>query len=81
MKKLLLTIICPALLSISNTGFGQAPNLGTAANFVLFSTNGAVSNTGISQVTGNVGRKEGISYRKNEVFSGGLVGCSPSTTT
>ena len=31
------------------------PNMGTAANYVLFTTTGAVSNTGISQYTGNVG--------------------------
>jgi hypothetical protein len=41
--------------------FGQAPNLGTAADFVLFSTNGAVSNSGISQVTGNIGTNNGSS--------------------
>ena len=35
------------------------PNLGTAANYVLFTTNGAVSNTGISQYTGNVGTNNG----------------------
>ena len=39
----------------------QAPNLGTAANFVLFSTNGAVSNSGISNLTGNVGTNNGSS--------------------
>ncbi len=35
------------------------PNLGTAANYVLFTTIGAVSNTGISQYTGNVGTNSG----------------------
>ena len=35
------------------------PNLGTAANYVLFTANGAVSNTGISQYTGNVGTNNG----------------------
>ena len=35
------------------------PNLGTAANFVLFTTTGAVSSTGISQITGNVGSGTG----------------------
>ncbi|TRZ70656.1 MAG: DUF3494 domain-containing protein, partial [Bacteroidetes bacterium] len=33
--------------------------MGTAANFVLFSTVGAVGNTGISQITGNVGTNSG----------------------
>lgn len=47
------------LLSFPNVNFGQAPNLGTAANFVLFSSAGAVGNTGISQITGNVGTNVG----------------------
>jgi hypothetical protein len=38
-----------------------APTLGTAANFVMFSTNGAVSNTGISHLTGNIGTNNGSS--------------------
>ena len=42
-----------------NAAFGQAPALGTAANFVLFSSVGAVGNTGISQLTGNVGTNSG----------------------
>lgn len=37
----------------------QAPPLGTAANYVLFSSTGAISNTGISQLTGNVGTNNG----------------------
>lgn len=47
--------------SVGFLSFGQAPNLGTAANFVLFSTNGAVSNTGITHLTGNVGTNNGSS--------------------
>ncbi len=50
--------------------FGQAPNLGTAAEFVLFSTNGAVGNTGISQLTGNVGTNNGISTGFGNVNGG-----------
>ena len=55
----LLTAI--TLLLITNFADAQAPNLGTAANFVLFSTNGAVSNTGLSHLTGNVGTNNGSS--------------------
>jgi hypothetical protein len=47
------------LLMIPILSFAQAPPLGTAAQFVLFSTVGAVGNTGISQVTGNVGTNSG----------------------
>ncbi len=62
MKSLLLSLIFTvSLLTYSNVNFGQAPNLGTAASFVLFSTDGAVSNTGISQLTGNVGTNGGSS--------------------
>src|SRR6185436_11182801 len=60
-SKLLLVITAVTLLSFSNISFGQAPNLGTARDFVLFSSNGAVSNTGISQFTGNVGTNSGSS--------------------
>jgi len=58
-KKLLgaLTLVLLMLLSVTN--FAQAPPLGTAADFVLFSTVGAVGNTGISQITGNVGTNSG----------------------
>ena len=62
MKTNLFNIIATAsLFALPNLNFAQAPNLGTAANFVLFSTNGAVSNTGISQITGNVGTNNGSS--------------------
>src|ERR1700735_5496632 len=60
-NKLLLIIIAFALLSIPNISSAQAPNLGTAVNFVLFSTDGAVTNTGISELTGNVGTNSGSS--------------------
>ena len=55
------TLLAAILLLAPTLGFAQAPTLGTAANFVLFSTNGAVKNTGISQLTGNVGTNLGSS--------------------
>lgn len=58
------------LLLISTTTFGQAPNLGTAANFVLFSTNGAITNSGISHITGNVGTNNGSSTAFGNVNGG-----------
>lgn len=61
MKKLLQIATIVALIFLPVIHFAQAPNLGTAANFVLFSTNGAVSNTGISQITGHVGTNNGSS--------------------
>ncbi|MDD2799794.1 MAG: ice-binding family protein [Bacteroidales bacterium] len=59
--KLLVTLTTVLLFLIPNAIFGQSIDLGTAANFSLFSTNGAVSNTGISQLTGNVGTNNGSS--------------------
>ena len=59
--KLLISLTTVILFLMPNANFGQSINLGTAAGFALFSTNGAVSNTGISQVTGNVGTNNGSS--------------------
>jgi hypothetical protein len=61
MKKLIQKAAMVALLSLPLINFAQAPNLGTAVNFVLFSTNGAVSNSGISHLTGHVGTNNGSS--------------------
>jgi hypothetical protein len=60
-KNLLHIITVVTLLIFPNVIFAQAPNLGTATNFVLFSSNGAVSNTGITHLTGNVGTNNGSS--------------------
>ena len=60
-NKLLLMVTAVTLLLFPKVNFGQAPNLGTTVNFELFSSDGAVTNTGISQVTGNVGTNNGSS--------------------
>lgn len=59
--KLLTTFITGILFLLPSLNFSQIINLGTSANFALFSTNGAVTNSGISQVTGNVGTNNGSS--------------------
>ena len=61
MKKILLFVTTVTLLSFPKTNFGQAPNLGSTAGFVLFTTAGAVGNTGISHLTGHVGTNSGSS--------------------
>jgi hypothetical protein len=58
---LLSTIMVFSLLLTQNLSFSQAPTLGTSANFVLFSSAGAVTNTGITHLTGNVGTNNGSS--------------------
>ncbi len=60
-KKLLNTSIATLFMGVSIFTQAQAPNLGSAAGFVIFSSNGAVSNTGISHITGNVGTNNGSS--------------------
>ncbi len=60
MKNKLLNIVTAAALLFSPTfNFAQAPTLGTSADFVLFSSTGAIKNMGISyetHLTGNVGK-------------------------
>lgn len=60
MKLRLRSAFIMTAIFIPAISFAQ-PNLGTAADFVLFSTDGAVSNSGISRLTGNVGTNNGSS--------------------
>ncbi len=59
MKTKLLKVLTGVILFLMPiVTFAQAPTLGTAANFVLFTTNGAMTNSGIphlTHLTGNVG--------------------------
>ncbi len=60
MKNALLSIVTAVTLLFSpNVTFAQAPDLGTTASFELFTSVGAVGNTGNSHITGNVGTNSG----------------------
>jgi len=59
--QLLKTLSAGMLLLIPAINFGQSITLGTAANFALFTTSGAIVNSGITHVTGNVGANSGSS--------------------
>lgn len=61
MKKSLLLAATVALSMFSNSNYGQAPTLGSTAEFELFTTVGAVTNSGISHITGHVGTNSGSS--------------------
>lgn len=61
MKRTLLSALTLMFFLMPTVNFAQAPVLGTAANFVLFSTDGAVTNNGSSRLTGNVGTNNGSS--------------------
>jgi hypothetical protein len=49
------------MLFMTTINFAQVPSLGAAADFVLFTSDGAVGNSGISHLTGNVGTNNGSS--------------------
>ena len=61
MKNKLLRFITPALILFffPNVNFAQAPDLGTTSGFALFTAGGAFNNTGLTNVTGNVGTNAG----------------------
>lgn len=56
--KALNTLIIAGLL-IPQIIFGQIPNLGTAANFAVFTSVGALDNLGATNITGNIGTNLG----------------------
>ena len=59
-NKFLLSVVAVIMsLSFSTKNIAQVINYGTAADFVLFTTVGAIGNTGTSQITGNVGTNSG----------------------
>src|SRR4051812_17809731 len=58
-NKLLLFVTIVSLLGTQGTAFAQS--LGTAAGYVLFTSGGAIVNTGASHLTGNVGSNSGSS--------------------
>lgn len=60
-SKLTILLLTAVLFLIPKINFGQAPNLGTTVDFVLFSADGAVTNSGITQLTGHVGTNNGSS--------------------
>jgi hypothetical protein len=64
MKKklqIILPLAMALLLTLPNQSNAQSPVLGTTADFALFSSNGAVSNTDLSHLTGNIGTNNGSS--------------------
>ncbi len=61
MIKTLLFATSVVFLCYTNNTYAQGPVLGESSNFALFSSNGAVSNTGLSHLTGNVGTNNGSS--------------------
>ena len=61
MKKFLHMVVVTTSIFFTSQFKSQSPILGTTADFAIFSSNGAVSNTGLSHITGNVGTNNGSS--------------------
>jgi hypothetical protein len=59
-SRLLRSLTVITLIGTPFLTIAQAPNLGTASSFVLFTSNGAVLNTGTTHLTGNVGTQVGL---------------------
>ena len=59
MKKKVLHIVLATVLFIPLFSYGQAPTMGSTINYVLFTSAGAVGNTGVSHITGNIGTQIG----------------------
>lgn len=78
MKQCLLFLVSTFLFGFPNMNFAQTINLGTAENFVLFSSSGAVSNVGTSRLTGNVGTNSGSNTGFGNV--NGVMHTSDGTT-
>ena len=78
MTKILQLVATVTLLFIIPLAYAQAPVLGSSSTFALFSTNGAVSNTGLSHLTGNVGTNNGSSTNFGNVD--GVMHDSDGTT-
>src|SRR6187455_396750 len=65
-KQAIFVIACIALLVTGDVSFGQKvktpqagplrPNLGTASTYAIFTGGGAINNTGLSVLTGDVGQ-------------------------
>ena len=52
-------VLLLSFVSFTQLCVSQNPNLGAAANFVLFTKTGAVGNTGVSSVVGKIGTNNG----------------------
>ena len=59
MKNTLLILFVITVLSFPNENFAQTPDLRSVAGFTLFTTTGAVGNTGTSTIIGKIGTNTG----------------------
>ena len=70
------------LLLINKESIAQIPNFGTAANFAIFTSSGAVANTGILNITGDIGTSAGAisDFNGESTLRGNLYSANNVTT-
>jgi len=69
------------LFHFPNINFAQTPDLGTTADYVLFTAEGALGNTGVSVINGNIGTNMGAisGFELPTVVTGTIEGATPAT--
>lgn len=79
--KVITLLLLLALIYMPQVNFAQAPNLGSAASFVLFTRGGALGNTGISYLKGNIGTNVGAISNFNPLTIEGNIYSANAITT
>ena len=59
----------------------SAPTLGSTAGYALFSSNGALTNAGITNVVGDIGTNAGVTLGYNSVSDNGTIHTIPDAST
>ena len=80
LKQLLSILLIFIILPLYNQA--QTPNLRSLSSFIIFTTNGAIGNTGSSQITGNVGTGVGAvtGFDPSPNFTGTVSNADITTT-
>jgi hypothetical protein len=82
------SVTVDGVLGYTPTGCGSAilngpsaPNLASTADYVLFSANGAVTNSGITYATGDIGTNVGLTTGFDDLTVNGMVHPIPDVST
>jgi hypothetical protein len=69
------------LLTFPPLNFAQTPDLGSVTHYVLFTKTGAMDNTGVSEITGNIGTNTGdiSGFVAPTVLHGSIITANPIT--
>lgn len=80
-NKLQFIILAFALFTFPIVNYGQAPNLGAASSFALFTADGAFSNIGATNITGDIGTNAGALSGFPPGIVAGTIHSVPDATT